>query len=295
MPCCIRAGFPSRPWNVSLGVPLSDWPLAHAALLLLELACGPLSIHRVGLLLRSPFVGGAESERNARALLDAKLRRLGDPHITLDGLIRHAGAEGHAYSCGMLADRLAALRARLRELPASAQRVSYWGPALQSLLSAMQWPGERELNSEEYQTFKKWKEIIAGLAQLDVVSAPVRLSVGRGNAAGSCSRRAVSARDARRADPGSGCVGVLSARVRPALRTRAQRRNMAASAAPQSPLAPGPAAKPWCAARFGRMGAGVCPARASRLASSCSTRHLQLPLHAGRPDVGSKPFARGSA
>jgi ATP-dependent helicase/nuclease subunit B len=168
--------IPPRPWNVSLGVPLSDWPLAHAALLLLELASGPLSIHRIGVLLRSPFVGGAESERNARALLDGRLRRLGDPHIRLDGLIRIAGAEGHTYSCGMLADRLAALRACLRELPASAQRVSFWGPALQSLLSAMQWPGERELNSEEYQTFKKWKELIAGLAQLDLVSAPVRLA-----------------------------------------------------------------------------------------------------------------------
>jgi ATP-dependent helicase/nuclease subunit B len=163
----------SRPWNVSLGVPLSDWPLAHAALLVLELASGPLSIHRLGVLLRSPFVGGAESERNARALLDARLRRLGDPHITLDELIRHAGAEGHAYSCGMLADGLATLRARLQELPTPAQRVSFWGPALQYLLSAMQWPGERELNSGEYQTFKKWKELIAGLAQLDLVSAPV--------------------------------------------------------------------------------------------------------------------------
>ncbi len=168
--------IPLRPWNISLGVPLADWPLVHAALLLLDLACGPVSIHRTGLLLRSPFLGGAESERNARALLDARLRRLGDPHIALDGLIRHAGAEGHAYSCGMLADRLAALRARLRELPTSAQRVSFWGPVLQSLLSAMQWPGERELNSEEYQTFKKWKELLAGLAQLDLVSPPVRLA-----------------------------------------------------------------------------------------------------------------------
>jgi hypothetical protein len=119
------------------------------------------------MLLRSPFVGGGESERNARALLDAKLRRLGDPHITLEGLIRHAGEEGHAYSCGVLAERLTLLRARLRELPASPQRVSFWGPALQSVLSAMQWPGERELNSEEYQTFNKWRELISGLAQLD--------------------------------------------------------------------------------------------------------------------------------
>lgn len=166
---------PLRPWNVSLGAPLSDWPVAHGALLLLELACGSLSIHRAGLLLRSPFVGGAESERNARALLDARLRRLGDPRITLDGLIYHAGAEGHAHSCGLLAERLAALRARQRELPASAQRVSFWGPALQSLLSAAGWPGERELNSEEYQTFNKWKELVAGLAQLDLVCAQVKL------------------------------------------------------------------------------------------------------------------------
>ena len=166
----------ARPWNVSLGVTLSDWPLVHAALLVLELACGPLSIHRTGLLLRCPFVGGAESEHNARALLDARLRRLGDPHITLDELIHHAGAEGHIHSCGMLADRLAALRARVRELPTSAQPVSFWGPALQSLLSAMQWPGERELNSEEYQTFEKWKDLVAGLAQLDLVSAPLKLT-----------------------------------------------------------------------------------------------------------------------
>jgi probable DNA repair protein len=167
--------IPLRPWNVSLGVPLSDWPLVHAALLILELASGRLSIHRAGLLLRSPFVGGAESERTARAQLDAKLRRLGDPRITLNGLIHHAGLEGHAHSCGLLAERLAALRARLRELPASAQPVSFWGPALQSLLSAMQWPGERELNSEEYQTFEKWKELMAGLAQLDLVCAPATL------------------------------------------------------------------------------------------------------------------------
>jgi probable DNA repair protein len=171
---------PLRPWNVSLGVPLSDWPLAHGALLFLELACGSLSIHRAGVLLRSSFVGGAESERNARALLDVRMRRLGDPHITLDGLIHHAGAEGHTHSCGLLAERLVALRARLRELPASAQRVSFWGPALQSLLSAVGWPGERELNSEEYQTFNKWKELIAGLAQLDLVCAPVKLTAAVG-------------------------------------------------------------------------------------------------------------------
>jgi ATP-dependent helicase/nuclease subunit B len=163
----------ARPWNISLGRPLAQWPLVHMALLVLELARGSLTIHGAGLLLRSPFLGGGESERIARSLLDARLRRLGDPHVTLEQLIYHAGVEGHAYTCGVLVDRLMALRYRVRELPTSAQPVSFWGPALQSLLSAVQWPGERELNSDEYQTFLKWKELMAGLAQLDLVSAPL--------------------------------------------------------------------------------------------------------------------------
>ena len=166
---------PVRPWNMSLGVPLSDWPLVHAALLILELACGSLSVHRIGLLLRSPFVGGAESERAARAQLDARLRRAGDSRVTLETLIYFAGVESQSGRCPLLSRRLNTLRDRVRELTASAQPASAWGPALQSLLSAVQWPGERELNSEEYQSMQKWRELVAGLAHLDLVLAPVTL------------------------------------------------------------------------------------------------------------------------
>jgi len=165
-----------RPWNMSLGVPLSDWPLAHAALLILELACGSLSIHRIGMLLRSPFVGGAESERAARARLDARLRRMGDSRVALDTLIYYADVESQSGGCPLLSRRLGTLRDRVRELPISAQPASTWGPALQSLLSAVQWPGERELNSEEFQSMQKWRELLAGLAQLDLVLAPVTLA-----------------------------------------------------------------------------------------------------------------------
>src|SRR5215471_2248565 len=167
---------PVRPWNVSLGVPLSDWPLVHAALLILELACGSLSIHRVGLLLRSPFVGGAESERAARAQLDARLRRAGDSRVALDVLIHHAGVESQSGACPLLSRGLSTLRDRVRDLATSGQPASAWGPALQSLLSAVQWPGERELNSDEYQSMQKWRELVAALGELDLVLAPVTLT-----------------------------------------------------------------------------------------------------------------------
>ncbi len=165
----------TRPWNMSLGAPLADWPLVHAALLVLELACGSLSLIRASVLLRSPFIGGADSERSSRALLDARLRRQGDPHLTLDALISHAGTEGHFYTCGLLADRLSTLRNRVRSLPPGPRPISFWGPALQALLAAAQWPGERELDSREYQTFSKWKELMASLSRLEIVSPALSL------------------------------------------------------------------------------------------------------------------------
>ncbi|MEO8626967.1 MAG: PD-(D/E)XK nuclease family protein [Betaproteobacteria bacterium] len=165
----------TRPWNMSLGAPLADWPIVHAALLILELACGSLSLIRASVLLRSPFIGGADSERSSRALLDARLRKQGDPHVVLDALISHANTEGHFYTCGLLAERLSTLRNRVRSLPTAPQPISFWGPALQALLAAVQWPGERELDSREYQTFSKWKELIASLSRLEIVSPALSL------------------------------------------------------------------------------------------------------------------------
>jgi probable DNA repair protein len=164
-----------RPWNVSLGTALADGPLIHAALLILELSCGELSMERASVLLRSPFLGDARSEGDARALLDARLRRLGDPHLSLQSLEFHAAQQGQLYTCPQLTHALALLRARLRSLPNQPQPVSFWGPVVQALLAAMRWPGERELDSHEYQAFSAWKEMLAELAQLDAVAAPVTL------------------------------------------------------------------------------------------------------------------------
>jgi ATP-dependent helicase/nuclease subunit B len=166
-----------RPWNVSLGAALADWPLIHAALLILELACGELRMEWVSVLMRSPFLGGAEGEGEARAVLDARLRRLGDPHVSLQALEFHAADDRQQQATAELAQALARLRLRLSLLPRQAQPLSFWGLALQGLLAAMRWPGERELDSHEYQAFAAWKEMMAELAQLDVVAGPVSLHV----------------------------------------------------------------------------------------------------------------------
>ena len=59
-----------RPWNLSLGRPLSEAPVVAAALLALGLARSDMELSELGRLLRSPFLGGASAEGADRARLD---------------------------------------------------------------------------------------------------------------------------------------------------------------------------------------------------------------------------------
>ncbi|MEO8006765.1 MAG: PD-(D/E)XK nuclease family protein, partial [Betaproteobacteria bacterium] len=55
------------PFNISLGIALSDYPLVHDALLLLELAGREIEFARASRLIRSPFIEAAETELAVRA------------------------------------------------------------------------------------------------------------------------------------------------------------------------------------------------------------------------------------
>ena len=82
-------GVPSAamPFNVSLGEPLSAVPLIAFALALLEFAQGEVEFEQASRLVRSPFLGGAESETASRARFDARLRRDAGATLSLPKLI----------------------------------------------------------------------------------------------------------------------------------------------------------------------------------------------------------------
>src|SRR5205823_4961799 len=65
----VGAGTP-LPFNISLGRPLSAYPLVDVALGLIELASQPVDYARASHLIRSPFIGGADVEMSKRATLD---------------------------------------------------------------------------------------------------------------------------------------------------------------------------------------------------------------------------------
>src|SRR4051794_18457122 len=75
----------AAPFNISIGRPLKTYPLVHAALELLQLSHESVDFPLASHLIRSPFIGGADSELSKRAQLDVRIRRDADAKISLAG------------------------------------------------------------------------------------------------------------------------------------------------------------------------------------------------------------------
>ena len=179
----------AAPFNLSLGQPLAETPLVAGALALLDLLVGPIDIARAGTLLRSPYLAGGDAtqaEWSRRAQLDRRLRDDGRWQVTLDALRRAAGriddagqprpdaAPRLAQSLAAIDARLAALRGRRATLPR--QPVSAWIALLFDLLHTAGFPGGRTLDSVEFQTFTRWRELMASLGTLDALLGAVTLA-----------------------------------------------------------------------------------------------------------------------
>lgn len=155
------------PFNLSLGEPLAAYALVNAALGLLQLLGRDIEFERASRLIRSPFVAGGETERTARAALDAELRRHAEPRVTLERLRVMAGAYGG--DCPRLMHVLDVLGRFRKDRLFGAQAPSAWARAMSDALSLAGFPGERPLDSIEYQTLKRWHDTVAAFAALDRV------------------------------------------------------------------------------------------------------------------------------
>lgn len=162
-----------RVYNISLGLPLSDYPVVSAAQMILDFACRPLHVKDYSRLLLSPFLGGAEDESSERAMLDARIRANGEVEIPVSGLIyfsaEHQSRKYHpGVYCPILNERLryferAQSKLKDRRLP------SEWAKAFSGLLQSIGWPGDRGLTSEEWQAGNALNEALSQFASLDAV------------------------------------------------------------------------------------------------------------------------------
>lgn len=156
---------PVLPFNVSLGAPLAESPVVADALHLLALARGEAPFEHVSRVVRSPFIAGGETERDARARLDSRLRKRCAPLVSLDGLRRLCGA-AQSPPAPILIERLDRLAKRLTGGTRSA---SEWAKLFSDALRDMGFPGERVPDSTEHQALARWHDLLAEFATVERV------------------------------------------------------------------------------------------------------------------------------
>jgi ATP-dependent helicase/nuclease subunit B len=151
-------------FNVSAGPLLASYPIAHAALLALELSPGANASSLVSGILRSPFFAGAESEWTRRAALDAALRSSGGLDVSALRIERLATL----HKCNALVTALRSWRTEYESAPA-AQGPAAWARTFSALLAHLGWPGGRALDSAAYQTVEAWNKLLSDFARVEIV------------------------------------------------------------------------------------------------------------------------------
>ena len=180
---CIREGLmpgwqlagatPLKALEVSYGRRLSDYPAVAAALRLLRWTARGLSGAELSPLIMSPFfISGPEGSRER---LELSLRELPDREWTPDGFAQAFGGE----STEPAGTGFAELVGQVREIAEHAD--SQLPPSacigiVDRLLADCGWPGDRSLDSVEYQLVNRWRELLNEFARLESVAPTLTLA-----------------------------------------------------------------------------------------------------------------------
>lgn len=178
-------GQSSRPWNTSMGTPLSRMPMVETAFDLLKLLDQRIDIQDVGRVLRAPWLTGALAERNNRALLEKCLRdkyprqlklsevryraseiKTHDRHNVELPEDQHEPQPWNSPELAAVLNKLAHFsRENTKKRPSSA-----WAELFDKLLQSLGWPladeppEDHDLN---WQTLQVWRDALRELASLD--------------------------------------------------------------------------------------------------------------------------------
>jgi ATP-dependent helicase/nuclease subunit B len=161
------------PFNFSAGTPLGTTPLINSLFEILQLNEDNWPLEKLCNLLNSPFWGNELQEIIARAHLTIDLRKLGRLTVNISDL---------RYCIGKLEERIPTLsilglRKQFEEAGNLLRRrfdnksASEWLIVFDQLLTIMNWPGARRLDSQEYQQINQWFEVRDQFVSMDNYSA----------------------------------------------------------------------------------------------------------------------------
>ncbi len=168
------------PFNFSAGVPLASTPLVYDSLQLLRLNLKQWQLEPLKNLLFSPFWGGSESDLPLRTFLAYRLGNLGKLAVSTTDLRYHA--EQLARQPGLtdlgeidgLSSRLQQFET-LRRQALQQNSASGWASLFQQQLDALDWPGARRLDSNEYQQVNQWYQLLARFSELNITGSRMNL------------------------------------------------------------------------------------------------------------------------
>lgn len=166
----------NRPYEFSLGKPLSQTSQIATAFFLLQLAGKPQHLQTLSVLLLSPSFGasGSLDEQCAVAEFDAyelrESRRL-RPERSLESLLRLAERSRRAERMPVLLQNLRALAQSAQEerLIGSKVRQTYsrWADAFRAILGAAGWTSAVQRSSLGFQVHRRWESALDELSTLD--------------------------------------------------------------------------------------------------------------------------------
>ncbi|MGB5687840.1 MAG: PD-(D/E)XK nuclease family protein [Woeseiaceae bacterium] len=168
----MSAAVPAEALNVSYGRKLARYPIVSVGLLWLRWLARDLRAGEVSHLLRSPLLGLEET--CGRARLEMRVRGLPDRNWSpsmLTGAIRSKKDSADATDW---LQRVSALAKARRELPGTASPAT-WAVTIDETLRAAGWPGQRPLDSGDFQLVNRWRDLLNDLARMDLVSGHMTL------------------------------------------------------------------------------------------------------------------------
>lgn len=163
------------PFNFSAGIPLGTTPLISSLFDILRLQDNEWPLEQLCNFLHSPFWGNEPQEQIARTHLMTDLRKLGRIAVSTSEL-RHCASKLEeripTFAESGLSNRFETVGNLLRRRFEN-KSASEWLVVFDQVLVAMNWPGTRRLDSQEYQQLNQWFEVRDQFTSLDNHAAPM--------------------------------------------------------------------------------------------------------------------------
>ena len=162
----------ASPYNFSAGSSLAEQAIIHQALEILSLNLPQIPFETLVTLLHSPFIVAGETESEGRILAELFLRRNALPEISLAQFKKACEKQDHSPQLHQALINFSELfRAQTRRnkkcLPEE------WATLFLNQLEVMGWPGERRLDSIEYQQVSQWESVLNNFASYNDLTGPV--------------------------------------------------------------------------------------------------------------------------